>query len=395
MKTRNLTFFLLLTLLFSAITYSCDDGVPEPIYGAKPTADFTIVSSPSDIYAFSFTNGSSGAVSYNWDFGDGSGSSDANPSHIYTAAGTFAVTLTAQAAGTSNAVGWRATSTQSVQINLPTYEKANVTFSVDMSNAGLAAGDKVNLNGSSELGGWCGGCNEMTDANSDGIYEITKELTTNSSYEYKFTINGWNAQEQFGSADACAATVDGTYYNRPLSVSNLEPNVTLSTACYNSCEDCLDYASTLVGTWNLVGYKVGPNADDGGWWTWDPGAQNRDCHVDDKYTFTSGGGFEIDHGTETWIEPWQGQDPEGCGAPVAPHVNSTAHTYTLTGTTLTVSGNGAYMGLSKAHNSGEDGNSGGAVTYEIHGMTATTLKLTLDYSGGNGTNFWTYDLVKQ
>jgi len=393
MKTRNITFFLFLTLLFSVITFSCEDGVLEPIYGTKPTADFTIVSSPSNIYAFSFTNGSSGAVSYNWDFGDGSGSSDANPSHVYTGAGTFAVILTAQAAGTSNAVGWRASATQSVQINLPTYEKANVTFSVDMSNAGLAAGDKVNLNGSSDLGGWCGGCNEMTDANADGIYEITKELTTNSSYEYKFTINGWNAQEQFGSSDACAVTVDGTYYNRPLSVSNLEPNVTLNTACYNSCEDCLDYASNLVGTWKLDGYKVGPAADNGDWWTWD--GNGRDCHKDDTYTFDAVGSFAIDHGTETWLEAWQGKDPEGCGAPVAPHVNSTAHTYTLTGTTLTVSGTGAYMGLAKAHNGSEDGNSGGAITYEIMEMTATTMKITLDYSGGNGTNFWTYELVKQ
>ena len=53
------------------------------------------------------------------------------------------------------------------------------------------------------------------------------------------------------------------------------------------------------------------------------------------------------------------------------------------------------MGLAKAHNGGEDGNSGGAVTYEIHDITPTTIKLTLDYSSGAGTNFWTYELVKQ
>ena len=62
---------------------------------------------------------------------------------------------------------------------------------------------------------------------------------------------------------------------------------------------------------------------------------------------------------------------------------------------MTVSGTGAYMGLAKAHNGGEDGNSGGAITYEIMEITATTMKITLDYSGGNGTNFWTYELVKQ
>ena len=179
-----------------------------------------------------------------------------------------------------------------------------------------------------------------------------------------------------------------------IAVGNLEENVTLNTACYNSCEDCIDIPSTLVGTWKLAGYKVGPNADDGAWWTFD--GNGRDCHLDDTYTFTSGGGFEIDHGSETWLETWQGVAAEGCGAPVAPHVNSTSHTYTLAGTsTLTVTGDGAYIGLAKAHNGGENGVSGGAITYEIHDITASTLKLTLDYSGGNGTNFWTFDLVKQ
>ena len=392
MKSRKFKSFLFLVVLFTAITFSCDDSMPEPIYGTKPTVAFTAAQSASDIYTWSFTNSSSGAISYNWDFGDGNGFSDANPSHTYTGAGAFTVTLTATATGTSNALGWKQSLSQSVQIDLPTYEKANVTFSVDMSNAGLSAGDKVNLNGSSELGGWCGGCNEMTDANSDGIYEITKELTTNQSYEYKFTINGWSAQEQFGSEDDCAASIDGTYYNRQLPVSNLEQNVTLNTACYDSCEDCLDYASTLVGTWKLTGYKVGPGPDKGDWWTFD--GNGRDCHIDDTFSFTSAGGFEMALGTETWLEGWQGVT-EGCGAPIAPHVSSTSHTYTLAGTTLTVSGAGAFIGLAKAHNGGEDGNSGGAIAYEIFDMTATTVKLTLDYSSGAGTNFWTIELAKQ
>jgi len=397
MKSRKFKSFLFLVVMFTAITFSCDDSMPEPIYGTKPTVAFTATQSASDIFTWSFTNSSSGAISYNWDFGDGNGTSDANPTHKYSGAGSFTVTLTATAAGTSNAMGWRTSAQQSVQINLPTYDKANVTFSVDMSNAGLNTGDVVNLNGGGELGGWCGGCNVMTDDDADGVYEITKELTTNSSYEYKFTINGWAAQEQFGSDDDCAATVDGTYYNRPLALGNLEQNVTLSTACYNSCEDCLDYASTLVGTWKLDGYKVGPAADNGDWWTWD--GNGRDCHKDDTYTFTSAGGYEVDHGAETWIEAWQGKDPEGCGTPVAPHINSSLHTYTLVGTTLTVTGDGAYMGLAKAHNQGETSGgaaqTGNSIAYEILEMTPTTMKVALDYSGGNGTNFWTYDLVKQ
>ena len=51
------------------------------------------------------------------------------------------------------------------------------------------------------------------------------------------------------------------------------------------------------------------------------------------------------------------------------------------------------MGLAKAHNGGEDGNSGGSITYEILEISDTNLKVTLDYCGGGC--FWTYDLVKQ
>jgi len=62
-----------------------------------PTALF----SPEDAViqfgdALQFTNASTGTVpiSYLWDFGDGTTSSQANPSHTYAATGTYAVTLT-------------------------------------------------------------------------------------------------------------------------------------------------------------------------------------------------------------------------------------------------------------------------------------------------------------
>lgn len=40
-----------------------------------------------------FTNTSTNAFAYVWDFGDGTGSTDVNPQHTYTAAGTYTVTL--------------------------------------------------------------------------------------------------------------------------------------------------------------------------------------------------------------------------------------------------------------------------------------------------------------
>jgi len=61
-----------------------------------PTASFTGSPTSGDFpLNVSFTNSSSGATSYSWDFGDGGNSTATNPSHTYTAAGTYTVTLTA------------------------------------------------------------------------------------------------------------------------------------------------------------------------------------------------------------------------------------------------------------------------------------------------------------
>jgi PKD repeat protein len=51
-----------------------------------------------------FTNTSSGASSYAWDFGDGNTSTNANPVNTYSNAGTYSVTLTASALGGTNAL---------------------------------------------------------------------------------------------------------------------------------------------------------------------------------------------------------------------------------------------------------------------------------------------------
>jgi PKD repeat protein len=64
-------------------------------------------------YSVNFTNSSTGAVSYQWNFGDGGTSVDPNPTHLYTNAGTYTVVLTA-----TNACG-TATSTQVVTVVAP------------------------------------------------------------------------------------------------------------------------------------------------------------------------------------------------------------------------------------------------------------------------------------
>ena len=69
--------------------------VPSPVL-----ADFNMDQSLfcEDNFTVNFTNASTNAVSYQWDFGDGATSTQINPSHTYTANGVYPVTLTATAA---------------------------------------------------------------------------------------------------------------------------------------------------------------------------------------------------------------------------------------------------------------------------------------------------------
>jgi PKD repeat protein len=59
---------------------------------ANPVADFGFTGMD---FTVQFTNNSTNAESYVWDFGDGNTSIEANPSHIYAEAGSYMVTLEA------------------------------------------------------------------------------------------------------------------------------------------------------------------------------------------------------------------------------------------------------------------------------------------------------------
>lgn len=71
------------------------DPTPDPTPGPEvkaPVADFDYV---ADGLTVTFTNKSTDATSYKWEFGDSETSKDASPVHEYAAAGEYTVTLTA------------------------------------------------------------------------------------------------------------------------------------------------------------------------------------------------------------------------------------------------------------------------------------------------------------
>jgi len=77
---------------------TCTDSITKPVtVNALPAVDFrsndsTFCQAPASVQ---FTDLTPGAVSWQWNFGDGTTSTEQNPTHQYTAEGVYTVTLTA------------------------------------------------------------------------------------------------------------------------------------------------------------------------------------------------------------------------------------------------------------------------------------------------------------
>ena len=106
----------------------------------------------------------------------------------------------------------------------------NITFQVDM-NQVTEAFTTPEVNGT--FNGFCGGCAPMTDANSDGIWEITIPIAADT-VEYKFAYDAWAGQEDLTPGSSCTSTIDG-FTNRSLIVTE---NVVLPPVCWASCNLC-------------------------------------------------------------------------------------------------------------------------------------------------------------
>ena len=160
--------------------------------------------------------------------------------------------------------------------------------------------------------------------------------------------------------------------------------------------------SQLEGTtWKIAptaqALAVGPAKGDFSWWANNAGdVTTRACFFDDKYVFAADGTFKNVQDGETWLEPWQGMDPEGCGAPIAPHDGSAEATwsYDADAGTITISGKGAYLGLAKVHNGGELASPNEAVTSITYPVVIDGNTMTIDIDFG-GTGYWHFVLEQE
>ncbi len=108
----------------------------------------------------------------------------------------------------------------------------NVTFKVDMSNQAVSP-NGVHVAGNFQ--GWNPATTEMTDINSDGIYEYTAAVAVNSNVLFKFiNDNAWTGGE---TVPADCGEGDGFGgYNRAFNV--LTNDTVFGPVCFSTCAAC-------------------------------------------------------------------------------------------------------------------------------------------------------------
>ena len=159
--------------------------------------------------------------------------------------------------------------------------------------------------------------------------------------------------------------------------------------------------SPFTGTWVMApesgSLGVGPAEFDVSWWNGDDSVvAARACYYDDEYIFNPDGSFVIDMQGETWVEGWQGAETDACASPVAPHDGSIPATWShdQSAGTLTISGQGSFVGLPKAVNGAEIGSPADApesITYNAYPQEDGSVLVTVEAGAGV---WWNYKLVK-
>lgn len=112
-----------------------------------------------------------------------------------------------------------------------TVEIGSVTFQVDMTTY---IGGFVNVYLSGTFNNWSADATPMNDDNFDNIWVATLDLPA-GTYEYKFQLDGWSAQEEFAGGEDCTLTTGG-FTNRLIEVTG---DATLPAVCFASCDLCI------------------------------------------------------------------------------------------------------------------------------------------------------------
>jgi len=144
----------LFMMLMVVIAVSCDEDTPDTPEGEDPIASFQYAIGDPDWNEVTFTNYSQNAVTYSWDFGDGTTSTDENPVHTYATAGDYTIVLVA-----SNEAGTTSTFDEDITLDDPNVllgilaGEVSKKWIIQREGVALGIGEAPNNNGWWSFGG--------------------------------------------------------------------------------------------------------------------------------------------------------------------------------------------------------------------------------------------------
>lgn len=167
-------------------------GVGSAPTNGTPTAAFSTgsITTCSMPVTVNFTNNSTGAQSYSWNFGNGATSTQANPSYTYTVAGTYTVTLTATGCGgtqtnASSQVITVGSTGQALPLSQGFEGLSVLPAGWSLSNPDNDAAWQI-VNGIAKTGSYCIGFNNC-NGNGNGDMTGTIDIFTTPSYNFSST----------------------------------------------------------------------------------------------------------------------------------------------------------------------------------------------------------------
>ncbi|MCK5171091.1 MAG: PKD domain-containing protein [Bacteroidales bacterium] len=219
---KRLGQFLIVGILATSLFSSCEEDDPKVL----PESSFTF--SPTTIAVgdvITFTNTTTNGETYLWDFGDTNTSTDENPTHTFTADGSYTVTLTA-----TNADGEDVASETIVVGALPV---SAFTFSP----ATIVVGDEITFTNTTTDGDtylW-----DFGDGNTSTEENPTHIFTEDDSYTVTLT-----ATNAFGENVATEIITVGSHSN-VYTIDGTEYDIT----------EAFEYVSAMTGAkhWRMLG----------------------------------------------------------------------------------------------------------------------------------------------
>ncbi len=203
MKLLNLQLTLALFMSMFLIT-SC--GSDDDVTPSGLIASFQAEPSTDNFATIIFTNFSTDATSYAWDFGDGNSSTEESPTHTYAAGGDYNVTLTASNADDSATFSRTITITDPNQASKLLTGETSKTWKLFREGTSMSVGPDA----SNPAGFWPGLTN---DGSRPCLYE--QEFTFSADGTYTFDDKGmfWGESGVWNDTDVFETCFEPTAAN--------------------------------------------------------------------------------------------------------------------------------------------------------------------------------------